>query len=89
MKEFDAIYETLLGNLLPEYTVPGVENLFREGSFCDGKYREVWDARERLHQRLGVTHEDPDVEIIISAMTDIQNRIAEAMFLLGKASRIP
>lgn len=81
------IYETLRGNLCAEYAVPGVEDAFTDGSFCAGKYEEMTSAYMRLLDRLGVEDEDADVEIIINALTDIQDHIAREMFFLGVRHR--
>ena len=83
MTEFEQIYGTLLGELLPEYAVPGIEDAFAPGSFCDKKYAEMRDAYQRLCLRLGVRDEDPDLEIIVDSLTDIQHCLAEKMFRLG------
>ena len=84
MTEFEQIYGTLLGELLPEYAVPGIEDAFAPGSFCDKKYAEMRDAYQRLCLRLGVREEDPDLEIMVNSLTDIQHHIAGEMFRLGK-----
>ena len=87
MTEFDDIYETLLGERLPEYAVPGVENAFGPGGFCDEKYAEMRSSYERLCLRLGAGDEDDDVEIIINSLMEIQKEIAGRMFRLGKEMR--
>ena len=83
MTQFDNYYGTVLGELLPEYSVPGVENAFRQGSSCDLEYEQILQARQRLYQRLGVEEEDEDMEIIFNSFLRIQNEIAEIMFRLG------
>ena len=83
MTEFEQIYDTLRGELLPEYAVPGVENLFAPGSICDREYAEMRHAYERLLERLGQEDEDADLEIMVNTMTEIQTHIAREMFLLG------
>ena len=85
MTEFEAIYDSLRGLLLPEYAAAGVENAFQEGSLCDTAYKEMLDAYERLLDRLGVKDEDEDVEIIISSLLRIQDHLAQRMFVLGKS----
>ena len=79
------VYDSLCGELLPEYRVPWVENAFREGGFCAEKYAEVYDARLRLGARLG-TEEDADVEIIIDSLLAIQRHLCLAMFQYGRQS---
>ena len=78
------VYYSAIGQLSQEEAVPGVENLFADGSICDGLYAQVLEAYERLRERLGVLNEDDDVEIIINSLMEIQKEIAGRMFRLGK-----
>mgnify|MGYP006955466334 FL=1 len=41
------------------------------------------DAYERLRERLGVTDEDEDVEIIIDSLLAIQRKLCREMFELA------
>ena len=79
----EQIYYTLIGLMEEEYCVPGVENLFAEGSECDRAYEQMLDAYARLCNRLDVVEEDADVEIIIDALLKIQRLIAMKMFEYG------
>lgn len=83
MIDYEKIYDTLCGNLLDEYAVAGIENVFAEGSFCDCRYGRMRSAYERLCGRLGVRDEDSDLEIIVDSLLDIQSYIARKMFFLG------
>jgi len=87
MTLYELIYETLRGNLCAEYAVPGIEDAFMDGSYCHGKYAELISAYMRLLDRLGLENEDPDVEIIINALQDIQDYISREMFFLGVRHR--
>ena len=75
-----------MGDRLPEYAVPGVENAFAPGSFCDRKYAAMREAYERLCHRLGAGDEDPDLEIIVDSLMDIQHFLTKTMFHLGTHS---
>ncbi len=77
------VYDTLNGTMLPEYAVPGVENLFAAGENCDRWYARMHEAYARLRQRLSVLDEDEDVEEIISALLDIGQEMALKMFAYG------
>lgn len=79
----ERIYQTVVVGLLPEYRVPGVEFAFEEGSFCMTRYGEMLNAYERLCDRLGVVDEDEDVEVIISALLDIQSELCHQMYRYG------
>lgn len=84
MEKFaEAVYDTMYGQLLPAFQVPGVENIFEEGMPCHEDYRDMLDAYERLRQRLGVRSEDDDCEVMINSLLDIQRRMSIAMFLKG------
>ena len=77
------VYETLTGHALPQHAIPGIENAFADGSECATLYDQVMDAYERLRERLGVSNEDPDVEIIIGNLMRIERLIACKMFCYG------
>lgn len=82
-KMIEDIYHTLLGVIKEEFCVPGVENLFEEGSMCEDLYNETLAAYERLRNRLGVANEDCDVEIIINSLMTIEQVISMKMFEYG------
>lgn len=65
------------------YRMPGVGNAFAEGSYCASCYHEIWEAYERLRERLGVKDEDKDVEAIIRAYEDVQRELCCLMYHYG------
>ena len=77
------VYETLQDNLTPETCVPGVKNLFLDGSPCDRAYSQMHHAYMRLLARLNETDEDPDVEIIIGSFLTISRLLGEEMYRCG------
>lgn len=77
------VYDSLCGQLVPEYRLAWVENAFDQGSICDLAYGQVYDAYGRLRRRLGVRNEDPDVESILDAMLEIQREMCRRMFFCG------
>lgn len=79
----DLVYNTLAGQLVEEYRIPGVENAFGEGSYCMKRYSDMLDAYGRLCERLGVVDEDDDVEIIIHALMDIEREMSMKMYHYG------
>ena len=82
-KKIEDIYYTLIGVMNEAYCVPGVENLFAEGSECECAYREMFDAYTRLRLRLGTENEDADVETIINSLMKIEQLTAIKMFEYG------
>ena len=84
-KQLDDIYGTLCGLYIPEAMVPGVPDLFSDGSFCMEEYIRMRRAYERICIRLGRDPEDgdADLEIILEATEHIQKRLAKEMFRLG------
>lgn len=85
MEKFaDAVYDTMCGHMLPEYMVPGVENLFEDGKECMNNYSEMLNAFLRLCERLNVGElEDMDCEIMVDSLLDNQYRVGMTMFLQG------
>ena len=79
----EEIYMTLQGSYTYAGGVQGVENLFEEDACCMKLYAQVYDANQRLCERLGVVDEDDDVEIIISNMMDIERIVSMKMFEYG------
>ena len=82
-KQMEDIYYTLIGTMQERFRVPGVENLFAEGSECMSCYSEMHNAYERLCERLGVIDEDEDVEIIIDALMTVERKVSMKMFEYG------
>ena len=81
----DDIYGTLCGLYIPEAMVPGVPDLFADGSFCMEEYIRMRQAYDRICLRLGRDPDDgdKDLEVILEAMEHIQERLAKEMFRLG------
>ena len=75
------VYQSLIGNLV--VPVDGVDNEFAEGKFCEMKYDEIYEAYERLREKLNIDNEDKDIEIIIDNMNDIQRHLCRRMFEYG------
>ena len=78
-----SIYETLTGNRIEEYCIPGVENAFADGSYCMNLYSEMLDAYARVLERLGIVDEDDDIEIIINNLLSISKYLSCKMFDYG------
>ena len=83
MDIIDEVYYTLLGQLIPEAALPWVENAFAPGSDCDIHITKIYEARNRLQERLHAAEEDPDLECILDASVSIQHILCRMMFLCG------
>ena len=81
MNVSELVYESLIGELVDP--IKDVPNAFEPGSYCETRYRQVLEAYERLRGRLGVADEDPDVEIIIDSLLEIQRKLCMGMFDLA------
>ena len=77
----ELVYESLIGE--PVDPIRNVPNAFEPGSYCETRYQQVLEAYERLRDRLGVTDEDRDVEIIIDSLLEIQRKLCMEMFDLA------
>lgn len=76
------IYATLIGVIDRKHRVPGVENAFAPGEYCDRMYEKMLDYRERLLLRLGV-EEDEDIEGMLVCMNSIEVALCTKMFEYG------
>lgn len=78
------VLESLTGVLLPEYSLPWVENIFVPGHPCYEAYHNMHVAYDRLKEKLDVVDEDPDAEIMINSLLDYCDIIALKMFEYGR-----
>ena len=83
----EQVYETLLGTLVTEYSVPWVEPIFVPGYPCFEAYSNMHRAYERLRERLGVTDEDVDAEEMIDSLLEHGRLLAMEMFRYGMLYR--
>lgn len=79
----ETVYDSLLGQLIPEYHLSWVENIFVSGHPCYEHYCDMRQAYERLLKRLNKTDEDRDVEDITNAMMIYGKIAALEMFKYG------
>lgn len=77
------VYDTLQGSFIPESCIPGVKNMFLEGSPCDAAYSKMHEAYSRLFNRLNENGEDPDVEIIIDSLLSMARILGIEMYRCG------
>ena len=88
-KLMEDIYGTLCGLYIPQAMVPGVPDLFVDGSFCMTEYIRMRRAYERICLRLGVDPEDGDgdMEELLEALDNIQKTVGAEMFRQGNRYR--
>ena len=79
----ERVYLTLNGQMEEWAQVPGVENLFEDGKYCQRRYEEIYSVYQRLCDRLGVENEDADVKSMINAFMDIERELCIRMFAYG------
>ena len=79
------VYQSLLGQLIPEYSLPGVKEIFVPGHPCYQEYERMHRAYTRLRARLGDVEEDPDGEEMIDALLQYSRILALEMFSYGQA----
>lgn len=78
------VYESLLGDLVPECALDWVEDIFVPGHPCFDSYSQMREAYLRACVRLGSREEDPDLEIMVNAMLDHCRIVALEMFRYGR-----
>ena len=81
----EEIYQTLTGSTSEVYQIPGVENAFSTGSPCAILYAQIYQANQRLCERLGQLDSDPDVELIIDNFMEINKQLCLKMYHYGQA----
>lgn len=79
----DRVYWSINGFLLPQFTVAGVENIFSKGGIGIELYEQASDAYARICDRLGVRDEDPDQDIIVRSLEEIEKEISYRMYQYG------
>ena len=77
------VYDSLMGQLLPEYALDWVEEIFIPGNACYDEYAQMLEAYQRVCRRLGNTEEDADLEIIVNSLLAHGKELALAMFRCG------
>ena len=77
------IYETMLGEQIDP--LPGIPNAFADGGKCARLYSEIYEAVQRLSDRLGA-EEDPDVEVILNNFWDINRELCLRMYRYGQSN---
>lgn len=84
MEEFwEEAYMTLNGFYTGKDAVPGVDNAFAIGSYCEQRYASLAEARDRLCERLGVLDEDEDIETILVESMRITEELCKKMYEYG------
>ena len=83
MDDFESIYLTATGGLVPEARVPWVKEICGEGTPYAQAYRDFWDAREHLTERFPLEWEDEDLERIMNGIMHLEREVARQMFLNG------
>lgn len=81
--QIESIYDALTGMRPHLCCGEEVENLFAEGSPCSQLYEEVYNAKVSLMERLGMTDEDEQIELIIDNLLEIGRIQTYAMFHWG------
>ena len=76
------VYDSLLGDLIPEYAPPWVASIFEPGNLCFESYATMHSAYERLTARLGA-EENADIEIIINSLLIFSEELSLKMFEYG------
>lgn len=77
----EKIYLSMLGELTePE---PGVQNAFAPGQPCAKLYRQIYEAKCRLCDRLG-EEENEDLESILDCFFEINRQMCLRMYRLGR-----
>lgn len=86
MDDIDELFQRIYGDLNGAYPHPAapfpVENAFAEGEPCMVLYKEVYDCRIRVSDRLD-EKDDPDLDLIVDKMLEIAEILSRKMFEYG------
>lgn len=81
------IYDLMIGSRnLEDFPVKEsevVENEFEDGMYCDSAFKDVYDAKQKICERLDM-EEDYDVECIISNLLCIAKYLSMKMYDYGE-----
>ena len=84
MNNFEDIYETMIGQRVPEAEAAGVVSIAGEGTPYSNAWQELMEARISLARRFGMAFEDKDLERIMAAVTVIERETALGMYRTGE-----
>ena len=80
----EQVYDSLHGQMVPEYHLSWVENIFVPGHPCYESYHEMRCAYTHLLERLNEVDEDEDAETMINALLGYSKITALEMFKYGR-----
>lgn len=80
----EMVYDSLLGQLVPEYHLSWVENIFVPGHPCHDSYHQMRVAYSHLLERLKEEDEDDDAERMIMHLLEYSRTVAYEMFKYGR-----
>lgn len=83
MNDFELIYLTAVGQIRCAGRVPWVKNIFVEGTAYNRAYENFWIARENLCTRFNLDWEDPDLELFMNGILELEQDLAYTMFWNG------
>ena len=78
------VYQSLLGFMLPEYTLNWVENIFVPGSPYSENINTIYSCARKASEKLGKEDDyDRDIQNLMDAYDDNEKIIAYEMFKYG------
>ena len=80
MYDFEAIYETIIGQRIPEAAVPDVEDISMDGTSYSAAREALMKARDSLVTRFSMNPEDRDLECILNAVSVMEREAALAVY---------
>ena len=82
-QRYEFLYGTVTGTLRSEYMLPGIRNEYAPGGACFEAMADIFSARDRIKERLGVEDVDDDLELMLDSFAHIENVLCEKMFFYG------
>lgn len=82
MNDFERIYYTAMGDLMPSACVPWVEAPAKDSEY-ERAYAGIYAAWENLRERCGLAEGDVDLERILDNVLDLEQDMARRMFQYG------
>ena len=79
--DFETLFNSIHGYLSKEARASWTKNMWEEASEYNKAYTDFWTARTHLCERFGIEWDDPDLELFMNGITEMDEDLCRRMFL--------